>query len=67
MDALKENIVSIDGASDVLKYLKQKGFMVAVATNGPTVAIESKLKSPGLDKYVDVIFSADEIRFDETK
>ena len=67
MEALKENIVSLDGASDVLKYLKEHGYKIAVATNGPTVAINSKLKAPGLYKYVDVIFSADEVRINEAK
>lgn len=61
MEALKEKIVTIDGAYDLLKYLKDKDYKIAVATNGPTVAIESKLKTPGLYDLVDVIFSADEV------
>jgi len=61
MEALKENIVMIDGAKNILSYLKSKNYIIVVATNGPTVAINSKLKKPGLYEYVDVIFSADEV------
>ena len=61
MEALKENVVEIEGARDTVKYLKEKGYKIAVATNGPTVAINSKLSKSGILEYTDVIFSADEI------
>lgn len=61
MEALKEHVIEIEGAKEIIKYLHEKGYKIVVATNGPTVAINSKLSKVEIFEYVDVIFSADEV------
>lgn len=58
MEALKENVVAVDGAKEVLKYLSQK-YQIVVATNGPSIAAKDKLKKINCLQYVEYIFSAD--------
>lgn len=67
LEKLKENIVAIDGALDIIKYVHEKGYKIVIATNGPTVAIGGKLEKIGIDKYVDCIFASEEVRLYETK
>lgn len=64
---LKENIVPIDGAKDTVKKLYENGYKIAVATNGPVIAIGGKLEKIGIDNYIDCIFSAEEVRIYEAK
>lgn len=60
IDALAYNIIPIEGAFDVVKYLYEKKYKIVIATNGPILAINSKLKACKIDKYVNFIFSAEE-------
>lgn len=60
MEGLKLNIVEIEGAKEIIKYLKNKEYKIIIASNGPSVAIPVKLQKIGIDKYVDCVFSADE-------
>jgi HAD superfamily hydrolase (TIGR01549 family) len=58
LDALNEIVIPIDYAKEVLEYLSQK-YIIVVATNGPSVATESKLKKIGCFEYVNYIMAAD--------
>ena len=66
LQELKENVVEIEGAFEIIKYLSEKGYKIAVATNGPTAAIKSKLQKLKIDTYIECAFSADEVRIYET-
>lgn len=65
LEKLKENIVPIEGARSTVKQLYEKGYKIAVATNGPIVAIGGKLEKIGINNYIDCIFSAEEVRIYE--
>lgn len=65
LEKLKENIVAIDGALDIVKYAHEKRYKIVIATNGPIVAIGGKLEKIGIDKYVDFIFASEEVRLYE--
>lgn len=58
MDALNEEIRSIDGAQKTLKYLSGR-YKILVATNGPKIATKQKLKKIGCSQYVTEVLSAD--------
>ncbi len=58
MNSLTEVVIAIDGAYDILKYLKEKYYIV-IATNGPSIATRDKLSKIKCFDYVDEILSAD--------
>lgn len=60
MEFLKKKVVPINGATEIVEYLYDKGYEIFIITNGPTVAVEDKLKGIGALEYVKEIFSADE-------
>lgn len=59
MNAMKENIIAIEGAYKTLKYLFNKGYYIIIATNGPKIATREKLLKIGCIDFVNEIFSAD--------
>lgn len=59
MNALTENVISIEGAYETLKYLSNKGYYIIIATNGPKVATKDKLLKIGCIDFVNEILSAD--------
>jgi putative hydrolase of the HAD superfamily len=65
MYALRKHVVPIEGAKEVIEYLYNKNYKIVIATNGPKVAIASKLEGLNIDKYIDTIFTAEEIRIYE--
>lgn len=67
LEKLKENIVPIDGAKITIKRLYEKGYKIAVATNGPIIAIDGKLEKIGINNYIDCIFSSEEVRIYEAQ
>lgn len=64
--SLNEIVVPIEGAYETLKYLHDK-YKLVIATNGPTVAVESKLGKIGCLDFIDSIFSADMTKQTVTK
>jgi len=58
MNALTETVITIDGASETLKYLHDK-YRIIVATNGPQVATRQKLEKIGALDFVTEVLSAD--------
>ncbi|MDD4066462.1 MAG: HAD-IA family hydrolase [Clostridia bacterium] len=64
--SLKEIVVPIDGAYEVLNYLHDK-YKLVIATNGANSAVKSKLKKIDCLDFVDNIFSADMTRQTVTK
>lgn len=66
LTSLNEIVVPIDGAYETLKYLHEK-YKLVIATNGPTVAVESKLGKIGCLDFIDAMFSADMTKKTVTK
>lgn len=58
MNSLTEVVVAIDGAYEVLKYLKEKYYII-IATNGPNVATKDKLSKINCLSFVNEVLSAD--------
>ena len=63
MEGMKEKVVSREGTIDVIKYLYDKDYRIIIATNGPVIPLEIKIKKIGISDYVDLIFSAEEVGF----
>lgn len=66
LTSLNEIVIPIDGAYETLKYLHDK-YRLVIATNGPTVAVESKLGKIGCLDFIDAVFSADMTKKTVTK
>lgn len=58
LNALKEIVVEIPGASKVLQILSQK-YNLVIATNGPRQAVFTKIEKIGCTDYIKQVFSAD--------
>ncbi len=50
--------VLVEGADELLKYLKEKGYTVALASNSYQAQQERRIKLAGLDKYIDYYFTS---------
>lgn len=59
-EGLKRKVQEIEGAKEIIKYLKDKKYKLIIASNGPSTAIPSKLKGLGINEYIDETFAADE-------
>lgn len=62
MHSLNEKVVPTKGARDVLEYLAKK-YKIIVATNGPSVATEQKLKKIQCLQCISEVLSADMIGY----
>lgn len=60
IEGLKEKVEPINGAIEILEYLKEKDYEIVIATNGPSDALSAKLNKLKIDKFIDVTFAADE-------
>lgn len=54
--------VLVDGAIEVLKYLKEKGYRLFIITNGFGKVQHNKLQSSGLAPYFEKIFISEEVK-----
>lgn len=52
----------IDGAADLLKYLKSKGYLLHIITNGFKEVQNDKLTNSGLSQYFSRIYISEEIK-----
>lgn len=59
-EGLKLKVQAIEGAKEIIKYLKDKKYKLIIASNGPSTAIPAKLKGLGINEYIDATFAADE-------
>lgn len=60
LESLKEVVEGMEGAKEVVEYLYNKNYKLVVATNGPLLAVKSKLNKIGIDEYISTIFSSEE-------
>jgi 2-haloacid dehalogenase len=65
MEALKNNVVPIEGAEEIIEYLHKKNYKIVIATNGPKVAAPTKLEKINISQYITEIFGAEEARIYE--
>lgn len=63
MNGMKEKVVAREGTKDVLEYLFNRGYKIIIATNGPIIPLKTKIKKLNIDKYIDTVFSAEEVGF----
>lgn len=63
MEGMKEKVVARPGAFETIKYLSEKGYKLAIATNGPRIPLETKIEKLGITNYINTIFSAEEVGF----
>ena len=66
ISSLNEIAVPIDGVYETLEYLHNK-YKIVIATNGPTVAVDSKLSKIDCLKFINAVFSADMAKDTVTK
>lgn len=57
---LSEHIVPKINSKQILKYLYEKGYEIYIITNGPTKAVNNKLKKIGVLEYITDFFTAEE-------
>ncbi len=57
---LSEGYFTVDGADDILKYLKTNGYKLYATTNGISLTQFKRIKGSGLEKYFDKIFISED-------
>ena len=60
-DIIPQVIVPVPGAIETVAELKERGYLVSIASSNPMRVIERSLVSVGLRKYADSIASQDEV------
>lgn len=60
-ESLRNYAFKIDGADDILTYLKSKGYKLYATTNGYALTQYKRIKSSGLEEYFDDIFVSEKI------
>lgn len=61
MNALGEKVVPMEGAYETVKYLYEKGYQIFIATNGPKIAVSSKLEKIGIASFIKEVVIAEEV------
>lgn len=49
------------GVEDLLNYLKEKGFQIAIASSTRTWLVEQQIKDAGLEKYFNIMVGGDQV------
>lgn len=63
MEGMKAKVVARPGALETIKYLYEKGYRLAIATNGPRIPLQTKIEKLGIASYIDTVFSSEEVGF----
>lgn len=63
MNGMKEKVVPRENCFEVIKYLYDKNYKIVIATNGPLIPLKIRIEKLDIFKYMDTIFSAEEIGF----
>jgi len=58
---LDGNIRKMDGAEELLRYLKDEGLYIAVATNRAGFSVGPILERLNIDRYFDIIYTRDDV------
>ncbi|MBO5461601.1 MAG: HAD family hydrolase [Ruminococcus sp.] len=57
----EKGIPKIEGVTEVLSQLKERGYRLAVASSSPQEYIELCTKKIGIDQYFDILYSAERV------
>lgn len=57
---LSDGFFKVEGADDILEYLKLKGYKLYAATNGISLTQHKRIRGSGLEKYFDGVFVSEE-------
>ena len=57
---LSKNIIPINGAQEILRYLYEKQYEIYIVTNGPIKVVDDKLNKINSKKYIKYAFTAEE-------
>ena len=63
MEGMKLKVVPQKNTYEIIKYLYEKKYRIIIATNGPKVALSSKLEKLGINKFIELTFCSEEIGF----
>ncbi|MBQ8868733.1 MAG: YjjG family noncanonical pyrimidine nucleotidase [Oscillospiraceae bacterium] len=66
-EQLSNFAVLIDGADDLLKYLKEKGYTVVIASNSYKDQQIRRTKLAGISQYIDAYFTSMDIGFEKPR
>lgn len=58
IEALNEIVIPVEGAFETLEYLSKK-YRIIIATNGPSLAVNSKLSKINCLDFIECVFSSD--------
>lgn len=59
--ALSEGYFKVEGAMDILEYLKKKDYKLYATTNGLAKTQFNRIKNSGLEPYFDAVFVSEEV------
>lgn len=57
---LSDGFFKVEGADDILEYLKHKGYKLYAATNGISLTQHKRIRGSGLEKYFNGVFVSEE-------
>lgn len=57
---LSEGYFTVEGAIEILDYLKNKGYFLCAATNGFSITQHKRVKNSGLELYFDKVFISED-------
>lgn len=57
---LSEGYFKVEGADDILTYLKAKGYYLCATTNGLSLTQFKRIENSGLNKYFDKVFVSED-------
>lgn len=63
MEGMKQKVIPQKDSYEIIKYLYEKNYRIIIATNGPKVALDTKLEKLKIAEFIDVTFSAEEVGF----
>ncbi len=63
MEGMKEIVVPREDCYEIIQYLYEKKYKIIIATNGPLIPLETKIDKLGITKFIDTIFSSEEVGY----
>ena len=67
MEGLKNNIVPIEGAREIMEYLYKEGYEIYIISNGVKSVIPNKLKKIGIEEFIKDIIVAEEVGYSKPR
>ncbi len=64
---LAEGYFTVTGATEILEYLKKKGYLIYATTNGVSFTQFNRIEHSGLKPYFDGVFVSEEVGFQKPK